>query len=710
MSIEVRPLGVLCHMQCRYCYEQPQRDAGNVKRSYDLDSIKVAIEAGGEAFTLFGGEPLLLPVRDLEDLWSWGLERYGRNGIQTSGNLISDEHLRLFRKYKVHVGVSIDGPGELNDIRWQGSLLGTRSATARSVSAIERICAEGIPLSIMTTLHRGNAAGDTLTVLLTWFGSLARLGVRDVQVHLLEVENAAVRSRYALTDDENFAALTRLLALEQDVPQLRIGMFSEIRELLRGNDVRTTCIWYACDPYTTRSVSGIEGHGEPSNCGRVNKEGVNFVKAAVRGFDRSFALYRTPQSDGGCRGCRYFLICKGQCPGTAVGGDWRNRTEHCGVLSRLFDVLEAQLLLKGEVPLSLSAQREPIERRFLEEWSHGRPASVARLLAEVDQRGVNGDDRGTGRVSLRRCGSPDASIGQSCPEAIRRERQESVTPSVTRLCWSHEGARAAWGSRIGEISVAWFHVEWASVILGLRECALFRVPIAECSTTRVAWSSHGLQSLLLPERGSALPSGAACHGEKKASIVVVARSAARLSDFRAAWESADSEQIGVLLGYPECCRRAFRERCVQIRSIDPTWPAAVDSVHRPISEQCVAVRGGLVANTLWRSLGLRAVPHLPCRFDCEETGRLGQELVNCGVQLGYSDEMSWLKEVLSWPVEWSALHGIAELKAPILKVCTNTDFTATKYVIRWIGTVYPKEGADGLVFPYTHKRTPAWSE
>jgi SAM-dependent methyltransferase len=79
---------------------------------------------------------------------------------------------------------------------------------------------------------------------------------------------------------------------------------------------------------------------------------------------------------------------------------------------------------------------------------------------------------------------------------------------------------------------------------------------------------------------------------------------------------------------------------------------------------------------------------------------LGQALVQVGRQAGYDEEMDWLLEILSWPVEWSALHGIAEIKTPVLKVSTRTDATAKKYTVRRPATTYPVEGALGIRFPY----------
>ena len=33
-----------------------------------------------------------------------------------------------------------------------------------------------------------------------------------------------------------------------------------------------------------------------------------------------------------------------------------------------------------------------------------------------------------------------------------------------------------------------------------------------------------------------------------------------------------------------------------------------------------------------------------------------------------SEVVSWLMEMLSWNVQWSALHGIAEIKTPVFPI------------------------------------------
>jgi uncharacterized protein len=377
MSVEVRPLGVSCNIQCQYCYQNPQRDTGAVLHDYDVEKMKAGVEKIGAAFTLFGGEPLLLPRSDLESLWRWGFQRFGRNSIQTNGTLIDDDHIAMFERFNVHVGISIDGPGPLNDIRWAGTLEKTRRATARTEAAIQRLCSAGRPPSLIITLHRENASPGKVDALSTWLLELEAIGVRSARLHLLEVDDPAIREKYALSVQENVAALLDLAGLERRLRTLRLPLFDDVRRLLCGDDRKASCVWNACDPYTTKAVQGIEGNGQRSNCGRTNKEGIDFAKGDIAGFERYLALYQTPQADGGCSGCRFFAMCKGQCPGTAIDGDWRNRTEYCEVWFTIFEHFERELVAAGRWTLSRSGRRRAVEAALLGAWTEGRALSVA---------------------------------------------------------------------------------------------------------------------------------------------------------------------------------------------------------------------------------------------------------------------------------------------------------------------------------------------
>ena len=386
MTVEVRPLGVKCNIKCKYCYQEPQRNARNILHKFDMPRMKEAIieavaETGVKTFTVFGGEPLLVPIEELEELWSWGYSKFGRNQVQTNGTLISDKHIELFNKYNVKVGISVDGPDKLNDARWIHSLEKTRESSGRTHKAIKRLCAEGTPPSLIITLTRANALPEYYSQMNDWFLDLEKEGVRSVRLHILEVDDPLTQRQLAMSSQENTEAFLNFFDLEkQQLKTLRFDLYREMRQLLLGDDNKSTCVWKGCDPLTTRAVRGIEGNGQLSNCGRTNKEGIDFVKSSVPGYERYIALYNTPQENGGCQSCRYFLMCKGQCPGTAINGDWRNRSEHCETWKGLFSVIEQNLLSEGELPLSTVPARKKIEQAMLDSWVMGKNPSVSYVL------------------------------------------------------------------------------------------------------------------------------------------------------------------------------------------------------------------------------------------------------------------------------------------------------------------------------------------
>jgi uncharacterized protein len=357
-----------------------------------MEKMKAGIEAEGGPFTLFGGEPLLVPLKDLEELWAWGYKRWRQNSVQTNGLLITDQHVELFRKYNVHVGISIDGPGPLNDLRVMGTLERTRAATARVEAAIDRLCREKMPPSLIITLHRLNATTERLPRMHDWLRNLEAIGVTSVRLHILEVEDFEIRRRYALSEEENIAAFMHFAQIENEFSTLRMDVFADIRNQLIGCDDQTTCIWNACDPYTTRAVRGVEGQGQRSNCGRTNKDGIDFEKSDTAGYERYLALYYTPQTNGGCRGCRFFLMCKGQCPGTAIDGDWRNRTEYCSVWKHLYTEYENQLIQMGHHPISDNMlMRLWLEHALLEAWKAGQNPSLASLIRQFNSKKQGGE-------------------------------------------------------------------------------------------------------------------------------------------------------------------------------------------------------------------------------------------------------------------------------------------------------------------------------
>jgi hypothetical protein len=154
-----------------------------------------------------------------------------------------------------------------------------------------------------------------------------------------------------------------------------------------------------------------------------------------------------------------------------------------------------------------------------------------------------------------------------------------------------------------------------------------------------------------------------------------------------AWGRSDNDAIGRLLGYPDCCRAFFERVWVGERWMDTTYPMSETS----------PARVGI--NPLWRWHGVRSVSHLPCAFDCRPSIDLGERALD-GMAAKWPEEAAWMREILSWPVKWTALHGIAEITTPIHRASVPTDATDNLLEVRYLGTGYPAEGVRGVAFPH----------
>ena len=285
------------------------------------------------------------------------------------------------------------------------------------------------------------------------------------------------------------------------------------------------------------------------------------------------------------------------------------------------------------------------------------------------------------------------------------ERFELALPDFTRIAWVSDAARSAWEPRFEAIGTAWAEIEWRSVAAEVRPCAVLVVPADKLVECAGPWAEHGLCALPVELQGlsnysySSTPAKAVFGGPFAYRVAIGTPESVAL--FKRAWDASDSRAIGRLLGFPDCCSDFFERVWVGEGSVDTTWPMAAETPGAVVAaERELEIDGPPEANILWRWMGLRTVPHLPCSARCEPTAELGRALLEVGEAAGFGEEMELLREVLRWPVEWSALHGIAEVKTPLLKVSTRTDATPFKYVVRRPGSGYPDEGARGLRFPY----------
>jgi hypothetical protein len=285
------------------------------------------------------------------------------------------------------------------------------------------------------------------------------------------------------------------------------------------------------------------------------------------------------------------------------------------------------------------------------------------------------------------------------------ERLDFILPDFVRVSWVSDRAKAVWQPRFRLIAEAWAEIEWLSVVAGIRSCCLLEVTPEQLPHKARTWIKHGLVGLPLEIQGQSNYPYASTPVRPRLmepfNFLTVVAPPEKILAFQQSFDSGADSTVGQLLGFPDCCNQFFQKTWVEEKFIDTTWSMALntqtDSENNETSRE---IKNALEANILWRWMGIRAVPHLPCSFDCQLTISFAKILLTIGRDAGYNSEVEWLLEILDWSVEWSALHGIAEIKTPILKFSTRTDATSEKYVLRLKSKSFPEEGAQGLHFPY----------
>jgi uncharacterized protein len=352
-------------------------------------------------WSLFGGEALLISLKDLEELLAAGFSKWHSTGVQTNGTLITPAHIELFEKYNTHVGISLDGPDDLNDSRWAGTLEATRKATEKTFQAINMLLDRAVITnnknlipSLIITLHGKNTTSEAWPRMKKWLNEMDARGVMNINFHVMELDAKATKdSEWYVTHDRMKAIMLDLWNLSTTWINASALNFREIVDLLRGNDKNVMCVWSACDPWNTSAVQGLEGDGSPSHCTRTNKDGIDWMPAegfgepakwqigdfplTNRSHERQLSLYVTPQEHGGCKDCRFWVMCMGHCPGTGEEsekneyGDWRLRTTYCQTWKDLFEEGERRLLDIGETPITQAPQLKKIEKVMYDAWKHG---------------------------------------------------------------------------------------------------------------------------------------------------------------------------------------------------------------------------------------------------------------------------------------------------------------------------------------------------
>jgi uncharacterized protein len=321
------------NLNCSYCYMYNHADRRAFSQPKEIsDAVfdalleRIATYCDSRAPHQFrigfhGGEPTLLGVPRFRELIDRARRVLGGRlrgfHLQTNATLIDLDWAEALRDPDIAVGVSLDGPPEVNDAeRVDHAGRGTHAATLRG---IERLLDAGIDLGVLCVIRPG-ASGAAV------YDYFRGLGLRRIEFLLPDVSHDAKPIRYGglrptPVADYLLPVLDRWLA--EDDPSIRIRFFEDLLyRILSDNSVTIT------DLFGNAGIGYLiidtDGGIEANDAFRVCDEGVaaSGLNVLTHGFDdleRARPIMQRFVIDGfalpsACRECPERHVCGGGYP------------------------------------------------------------------------------------------------------------------------------------------------------------------------------------------------------------------------------------------------------------------------------------------------------------------------------------------------------------------------------------------------------------
>ena len=343
-------LTTACNLRCRYCYrgEQPVR-------SMPLPVVEAALRlacSSGLPFhvQLAGGEPTLEPeliaaVGKIVRTAGWP----STMGLQTNGTLLDDSLIELCRTYGIAVGLSLDGPPDI-----QQYLRGKAGETFRGLDLLAR---HNIPVRVTTVLSAANVAhlGD-LILSLAVFPNVQGAGLDPLlrKGSALEAEALgpsvdAIRSGVS----KMFTTLARINALRGRSLQWR-EQNAVAQALAKQGKIQPYC--HACSGQSL----AVSPDGTVYPCGQaVGDPAMKVGTVDHIDWRKLREMYQGVHLSGDCRNCLLEGRCPGDCPSRLTYNSDAAQHAMCVVY---------QTILKG---LGERMTHERAQHLLLQRDSHG---------------------------------------------------------------------------------------------------------------------------------------------------------------------------------------------------------------------------------------------------------------------------------------------------------------------------------------------------
>jgi uncharacterized protein len=319
-----------CNLNCSYCYIYNKGDSTWKDRPplmsdevFDatLRQIRAQVDATGQKFLLMGfhgGEPCLIGARRFSE-WCEKARTVLQDVdnleicIQTNGTLVDDEWTEAFLKYKVNVGVSVDGPREVHDqfrVDHQGN--GSYEQVTRG---LELLHTASIPFTILCVIPLG---AEPISVHRNFVNTLGCTHVSYLLPLFTHDSIAPIRELHGPTPCADFLIPIFDEWWFNNTTDITVGNFRNMIRLILGGRSFMETLGNTPPRYIFVQTNGeLEGTDTLRVCENgLSKINLNVLDTSFGAFLQTESLHRTAIFKGmplpqACRGCVEHETCAG---------------------------------------------------------------------------------------------------------------------------------------------------------------------------------------------------------------------------------------------------------------------------------------------------------------------------------------------------------------------------------------------------------------
>lgn len=327
----IKPASSLCNMRCKYCFYHDVAEHRKIKSNGIMTESTIDIllkrvfddikKPSIINFAFQGGEPTLAGL-EYYDYFTKKVEENNTDGhtihysIQTNGYLVDDKFCELFKAYNFLVGISLDGPREINDCnRVDINLKGTYDRVNQVIKLFHKYKVEYNVLSVITKQMAKKPQ--------TLFNYYVKSNIKYVQLipclKSLDHKEGEALNKYDLRPQEYALFLKELFSLWYEAYKnnqyISIRQFDNLILMLNGQPpeqcglsgkCNLQCVVeadgsvYPCDFYVL----------DPYNQGNLHQNSLEDMinSAGARAF-----LDDQVRESPLCKSCKVYHLCGGGC-------------------------------------------------------------------------------------------------------------------------------------------------------------------------------------------------------------------------------------------------------------------------------------------------------------------------------------------------------------------------------------------------------------